>query len=182
MKRFILIFFTFIFIFIANSYSQSKVLDSIIKDYYKYYDTLTASQRINEAYNGIEKDRNEYTNEVTFRTDLLKPISISKVINNGKSIYYLMLQTKGGTLNLNIKGVYLLFTDGKKWIKLNEKIDVDFDDGYNYSAFIRLTEEDLKLFQSKKVSRFRLYIYDGNVSNADSEKFILQTNFIQKLK
>lgn len=165
-----------------NSYSQTIFLDSLIKEYYKTYDSAKALQYISNAIGGIEKEKDEYTDKITFRTDLLKPISISKVIIKGKSVYYLSLQTKGATLNTNIKGVYLLFTDGKKWIKMNEAVDLDYDEGYNYSAFIRLSSEDLKLFQTKKVSRFRLYIYDGNVSYSDSERFILQTNFIQKLK
>ena len=82
-----------------------------------------------------------------------------KVIIGSKVRYYLSLDTKGSTLNYGIKGVYVLFTDKSKWNRLNEKIDVTYDDGYTYSSFIELFPNDLKLFQTKTISKFRLFIY-----------------------
>jgi hypothetical protein len=40
----------------------------------------------------------------------------------------------------------------------------------------------LKLFQTKVVDKFKLYIYEQNVGLNDSDKFILQSNFIQTIK
>ena len=172
-----------IFIFVPIiSYSQTKTLDSLKKVYYSNIDSLTAKSYFDNALNSIEREKDDFTNEITIRTDVLKPISITKVINNNKAVYYLSLQTMGSTVNYNIKGVYLLFTDGKKWVKLNEDIDIDYDDGFNYSTFIKLTPLELRLFQTKKVDKFKLYIYEQNVGLNDSEKFILQSNYIQIIK
>jgi hypothetical protein len=181
MKLLIINIFLFLLIPII-SYSQTKTLDSLKKVYYSNLDSLTAKSYFDNALNSIEREKDDFTNEITIRTDVLKPISITKVINNNKAVYYLSLQTMGSTVNYNIKGVYLLFTDGKKWVKLNESIDIDYDDGFNYSTFIRLTPLELRLFQTKKVDKFKLYIYEQNVGLNDSDKFILQSNYIQIIK
>ena len=165
-----------------NSFSQTKILDSLKKEYYNKLDSLTASSYINNAYKGIEKSKDDFTDEITYRSDYLKPIGITKIIDKGVVSYYLSLRTNSDNVNFNIKGVYVLFTDGKKWIKLNEKINVHLDINFNYTAFIKLSASDLKLFQSKKINKFKLYIFEEEVGWSDSDKFILQTNIIQLLK
>ena len=176
LKLIILIFIPFATI------AQNKTLDSLKKTYYDKFDSLSANYYLEKALNDIDREEDEFTNEVTFRTNLLKPVSITKVIRNNKATYYLSLSTRGNTINYNKKGVYILFTDGKKWVKLDEEIDVDYNDGYEYSAFIKLNPIDIKLFQTKKIDKFKLYIYEGSVNPTDSDNFILQMNFIQNLK
>ena len=164
------------------SYSQTKTLDSLKKVYYSNFDSLTAKSYLDKAFNTIDREKDDFTNEITIRTELSSPISLTKVINKNKTDYYLSLRTEGSTVNYNIKGVYLLFKDGKKWIKTNEDIDLRYSDGFVYSAFIKLTPIELKLFQTKVVDKFKLYIYEQNVGLNDSDKFILQSNFIQTIK
>ncbi len=183
MKLFNISFLIFILLIASKfSFSQTRALDSLKKVYYSNFDSITAKSYLDYALNSIEREKDDFSNEITFNTDLLKPVSLTKIIKGKNVVYYLSLQTKGSTINYNIKGVYLLFTDGKKWVKLNEAIDLNYSDGYTYSAFIRITPSELKLFQTKKIDKFKLYIYDEKFSSSDSDNFILQSNFIENLK
>lgn len=126
----------------------------------------------------IDRNVDDITGEVKFSTPLTTgdpghykflPISIIKYIRKGKTIYYLSLTTHGPTPVVDGKGVTILFADGSKWIK-QDKIDVDADsDGYKYSAFITLSPADLLLFSNKKISKFRLYIFDEEVEADESD-------------
>ena len=133
----------------------------------------------------IEKDVDDFTDDVTLRTPLMNDMSITKSIKKGsiKPTYYLSLETRGSTLNYNGKGVIILFKDGTKWVRSEEKIDVKVvkGDGWGYRAFITLTEQDLQMFSTKEVDKFRLYIYD-NQSPDDTDKFVFYTQAIVKMK
>ena len=127
----------------------------------------------------------DFTDDVTLRTPLMNDMFITKSIKKGsiKPTYYLSLETRGSTLNYNGKGVIILFKDGTKWVKSEEKIDVKVvkGDGWGYRAFIILTEQDLQMFSTKEVDKFRLYIYD-NQSPDDTDKFVFYTQAIVKMK
>jgi hypothetical protein len=132
----------------------------------------------------IEKDKDDFTDVVKFRTPLGNDMSIIKVMEGArKPIYYLNLETRGSTLNYNKKGVIVLFKDGTKWAKPEEEIDVKVvnGDGWGYRAFITLTEQDLQMFSTKEVDKFRLYIYD-NQRPDDTDKFVFYTQAIVKMK
>ena len=74
-------------------------------------------------------------------------------------------------MSVNKTGVIILFTDGTKWTRQSE-IDVDAEsDGFEYSAFIPLTQEDLITFSTKKIKKFRLYIYDEEIGSCDADRF-----------
>jgi hypothetical protein len=120
----------------------------------------------------ITKKVDDLDDKITYRSPILNDVSITKVIKNGTSSYYLSLRTEGSTLNYDGKGVIVLFQDGTKWSKPTEKIDVKSVEGsgWGYRSFITLTQEDLLLFSSKVIKKFRLYIYD-NESPDDVEKF-----------
>ena len=131
----------------------------------------------------IKKNKDDFTDDITIRTPLGKDMSITKIIRNGSiiPIYYLNLETFGSTLNVNVNGVILLFKDGTKWIRANEKIDVRVNGSkWVYSAFITLNKEDLQLFSTKEVNKFRLYIYDNNKPD-DPDKFVYYTQAIIKM-
>ncbi len=77
---------------------------------------------------------------------------------------YLSLKTNSSTLLVLKKGVIILFTDGEKIEFPREEIDVKaIDEGWQYSAFIRIDEEDLDKLINKSIDSFRLYIFDGSV-------------------
>jgi len=180
--RVIIFKFIFFVLFICNAKSQTKTLDSLRKVFYKNYDSATADNIFTNASYEIKREEDDFTKDVRFYTPLLKSVSLTKFISKGKTHYYLSLSTHGSTLNFNIRGVYVLFADKTKWNRLSEKIDLDYDDGYEYSAFIELTPNELKLFQTKPINKFRLYIYDEVIDVEEAEKFMLQSNFIQLVK
>jgi hypothetical protein len=104
---------------------------------------------------------------------------VIKVISNGVPKYYLDVEEGGSTVNVNGKGLYLLFDDGSKINKENAEINVKVGNKYTpyiYSAFIELTNEDLNILKTKKITDNRLYIYDGTV---DSESAILIQEFVK---
>lgn len=131
---------------------------------------LTTKPQINDTVlidSKITKTFDEIENKTTFYSPINMDVSIWRVIENNTETYYLSLEALGSTLNYGGTGVTILFTDKTKWSRPAEKIDVDYDSStyYKYSAFIKLTKEDLKLFQTKTIKKFKLYIYDNNFDN-----------------
>jgi hypothetical protein len=135
----------------------------------------------------IEKEIDEFTNEIKFSTPTLSdgeisPVSILKIISKGKTIYYLSLRTQGSTININKTGVIILFQDGTKWSK-DAKIEADAGrNGFDYSAFITLNPNDLAIFSSKKIKKFRLYIYDQEISPRNADLFKYYVDCIKTIK
>jgi hypothetical protein len=135
----------------------------------------------------IEKEKDEFTSQIIFSSPLMSggqisPITIHKYINKGKAVYYLSLNTTGSTVNVNETGVIILFQDGTKWTRAS-MIDVDAgSNGFDYSAFITLTPADLITFSTKKIKKFRLYIYDEEVNSSDADRFKLYTECIKNAK
>lgn len=134
----------------------------------------------------LSENIDEFTNEKTISTPLteatnLASVSLMKVSKKGKpSAFYLSLRSYGNTLNVNEKGVILIFEDKTKWIK-NAEIDVEAEKGsYEYSAFITLSQNDLKLFSSKRIKKFRLYIYDTTLNAGFANKFLNYTKCMLK--
>ena len=128
----------------------------------------------------LSREVDDMTGKISISSPILQNAVIYKDISKKSTVYYLSLKTTGSTCVVYEKGVTVLFTDGTKWIKPNEKIDVDADNGFNYSAFITLSKQDLLLFSTKKIKKFRLYIFDDEPLDAD--KFAIYAKCIQKAK
>ncbi|WP_312297872.1 hypothetical protein [Chryseobacterium sp.] len=134
----------------------------------------------------LSENDDDFTNEKTIRTPMtegnnLAPASLTKVSKKGRpSAYYLSLRAYGNTVNVNERGIILIFEDNTKWIK-NAEIDVEADkDSYEYSVFITLSQNDLKLFSSKRIKKFRLYIYDATLNAGFASKFLNYTKCLLK--
>ena len=70
----------------------------------------------------------------------------------------------GEGLNVNGKGVWILFEDGTKISKPNADLQIDVaTNGYRYAGFIELTKNDIKLLTEKTMTDKRLVIYDGSI-------------------
>ena len=63
--------------------------------------------------NRITKEYDEFENETTFRTPILKSCSLSKHISKKGTFYYLSLTAKGRTPNFNIKGVKIILSNNQ---------------------------------------------------------------------
>lgn len=151
------------------------------------FNTSTINYPADYFCSKIEKEKDEFTNELRFSSPLMNgrqisPMTIYKYINKGKTVYYLSLRTNGSTVNVNKSGVIILFQDGTKWTRAS-KIDVEAgSNGFEYSAFITLTPTDLTTFLTKRIKKFRLYIYDEEVNSSDADRFKLYTECIKKAK
>ena len=122
------------------------------------------------------------TDETTLRTPLLSDVSIQKYITSKGTFYYLSLRTKGSTVVVDGTGVIILFTDGSKMTK-SVKIDVDAgSNGFDYSAFISLTQKDLGILSTKQIKKFRLYIYDQKVKPFEGEEFTYFVKCMMEMK
>jgi len=130
----------------------------------------------------ITSEVDDFNDEVTLRTPFSSAVAISKIKSkHAKPNYYLSLFTVGHTVVIDGKGAYILFEDGKKWSK-SVKIDVDAtQSGFRYSAFVPLTNSDLKLLKSKKISKFKLYIFEQSISDDDANMFIQDVSCITNL-
>jgi hypothetical protein len=136
----------------------------------------------------IEKYIDEFTGEIKFSSPMFDnhnflSTSVEKVINNAKTQYFLSLTTHGSTAVVNGTGATILFTDGTKLIKSTAKVDVNVtSDGFDYSVFMSLTPSDLALLKTKKIKKFRLYIFDEDVKSIESERFKVYMNCIVNAK
>jgi hypothetical protein len=117
----------------------------------------------------IEKDK--FSSKVTTRTPLQYEYSIIKVEDNEKINIYLRLQSYGTTLNINEKGLKILFSDGS--ILSKPEADIDYKsatgtDGWTYSCFISLNEDDIETLRSKIITDYSLYIYERKMKDSNA--------------
>lgn len=144
----------------------------------------------------LTKEVDDFDGSVTFRTPFSYGFELSsakigtyyqfgltKSKEKGKIYYYLSIETTSPALSYGGKGVYVLFTDGTKWIKSTQKIDVDpGDNGFVYKAFISITPEDVKVFSKKPVKKFKLYVYDDIVEEKEAIDFMNYSKCMQTAK
>lgn len=126
----------------------------------------------------IERRVDEFTGKITINSPLslgmrLNPLIIYKFIDesNKQGLYALSLRAYGSTLSLGKKEIIVLFEDGTKWQRDAELDAEPSSSGYEYSVFIPLQQEDLTTFSTKKISKYRLYIYDTEIATKNGEKF-----------
>ncbi|GAB3511843.1 hypothetical protein GCM10027442_22220 [Emticicia fontis] len=131
----------------------------------------------------IERFEDKFTGEVFIRSPLNNDAAIIKKIFKGKVQYFLLLKiSRERSVTYLNKGVIVLFTDGKKWQRPNEKVGLNYNESFEYSAFILLTPQDIEVFQNKNIEGFRLNIYDQDISSIDSEKLKYYLRVIRNLK
>jgi hypothetical protein len=119
----------------------------------------------------LESEKDKFSSKTTTRTPTQYEYSISKIEENGENTIYLRLQSYGTTLNINKKGLKILFSDGT----VIEKPDVDVKyksasgtKGWTYSCFIKLEEEDIKTLTTKTITDYSLYIYEREMKSANA--------------
>lgn len=119
--------------------------------------------------NNIEVQNDEFSNKTIYNSPFISDISISKFKKNNKSNYYLSLYAYGYTVVLNETKIIILFSDKTKLYK-NSKIDCNVSEkgGFVYSSIIQLNNDDLKLLSTKEISKFRLYVFDNEISESES--------------
>lgn len=111
--------------------------------------------------NDIKIEKDKFTNVVTKRSPLLERIAYSKE----KGIIDISINIPGSTVNFDGKGVILLLSDGTKISKPNQKISVDYRDGYRYSAYFQLNKIEIDRIIKNPITDVKLYIYDAEIFN-----------------
>lgn len=135
----------------------------------------------------IDRSVDDFTGAVTLSSPLsngfkLTQLSIQKKVTKAVTRYYLSLRAYGSSAVVDGKGVIILFTDGSKLSKTVD-IDVEVDkDQYEYTAFIPVTQADLLVLSTKKIKKYRLYIFDEEVSASEADKFRLFTKCVMESK
>src|SRR5690606_24664008 len=120
----------------------------------------------------IEYQKDKFEDKEIFYTPYASGIRFMKVIDRGETTIYLIVRVSGSTLNVGKEGLYILFEDGTKLIKPDAKIDVEVSSGsgYVYSAFVPLSQSEIKLLINKDITDKRTYIYDGTVDNESAKE------------
>lgn len=116
-----------------------------------------------------EKDK--FSSKLTTNTPTEYEYSITKVEENGETRIYLTLQSYGTTLNINQKGLKILFSDGTVLTKPDTKIDYKIESrlkGYTYSCFLKLEKEDIVAFTNKTITDYSLYIYERKMKSSNA--------------
>ena len=129
-----------------------------------------------DCFNKFTRNIDEFENMVRFGSHFNDNINICKYVNieNGSETYYMSLSTIASTISVGKKGVTILFDDKSKMVKNYEKIDIKvnaYGSGYEYYSIINLTKDDLYVLSTKKIYKFRLYIYDEEINQDFAENF-----------
>lgn len=170
-----------------NKYNLGKDLVLILESektgtvYYAYDPESSESFELNiiggitlpEGYlcKYLEVEKDKFSSKVTTRTPTNYEYAIIKVVENNEITIYLKLQSYGSTLNINEKGLKILFSDGTIITKPDEKIDYKSESGtkgWTYSCFFSLNIDDLDKLSKKTITDYSLYIYEREIKDSNA--------------
>lgn len=111
------------------------------------------------------------------------PAQMMKVVSKKSSVYYLSLYSYGKTASVNEKGVIIILENGQKLNFATEKISENIRGGeFEYNAFITLTTNQLKILKTHSIKKWRLYVYDNELSENDMSLFKAWVNCLIEKK
>jgi hypothetical protein len=126
---------------------------------------------------GITSRYDKFEEDTTYSSPILKQITLYKKRRAAVVIYFMRLSCQGYTVNVLEQGVTILLENDLRIEKPDAEINVDANStGYEYSAFVQLTEEEMKLIAQNQMTDFRLYIYDAIVNVLDRNKYMKYAN------
>lgn len=129
-----------------------------------YFSAIAQCSNVLEEYD-------EFDNVKKYSSGYFQQIRLFKEVRAKETRYYLMLQTAGSTLNVGEKGVKCILSDNSKFERPQQKINVDYSSGkYIYSAFITISEIEVKRLVESPITKYKLFIYDQNVSKSQQKK------------
>jgi hypothetical protein len=121
----------------------------------------------------IVKEKDKFSDEVTFSNTYFEGVKFVKIVSGSITSNYIILKASGRTANVGEKGVVLLFNDGTVWRKPEAAVDLEINsdyDGFEYYSIIKLNDSDVKLFSQKKITDFRLFIFEVSVKDGERLK------------
>ena len=124
----------------------------------------------------ISRSVDEFTGEVRIESNT-NPCII-KCINGSTTRYYLYTYTNDSYCTVGGEGIIFLFEDGTKLSKGGDvDCDVSYDyDGFTYSSFVVLTESEVELLATKKLTKFKMYIFPREISETMSNNILNSAN------
>lgn len=146
----------------------SKDIDSVNTSIRPTNESIQAKPAISNYTYDIElldKTYDEFDNTTRFETTETGDIKIYKFIEQAETTYYLSMYAYSEYCTAGCTGIIILFTDGTKWSKPNEKIDMDVSGdnskgSFEYRGFVTLTKTDRTIFSTKQIKAYKLYIFD----------------------
>jgi len=106
-------------------------------------------------------------------------VSFMKVKGKGTSLQYVSVTVNGSTLNYSCYGVFILFENGGKITRTKEKVKTDYNDsGWQYKAFFTPTLNEINLLKTQKISAVKLYVYDVEVNENESNTILEDAKII----
>lgn len=113
----------------------------------------------------------EYNGEVSITHWYPQGITLTKYIHKGVTRYYLSLNAEGETPTVLMTGVNLIFTDKRQFNRPDASIDVKVNgdgSGYDYSAFMPLSQTEMQKFTAAPILKYRLYIHEAIPEEEDA--------------
>jgi len=114
--------------------------------------------------------RDKFSGEFSYSSPS-STVEFFKLISGNTARTQIALKVFGSHLVLNTKGITILLENGFRIVKPDVKVEVSSvrtAKGYLYSAFFDLTQSDLDLLTANKITDYRLYTYDANVTNGNT--------------
>jgi hypothetical protein len=115
----------------------------------------------------ITKETDEFSGEITFTAKIDAKddgdVSFIKVIKVKTITYYLSIWIKESGIYTGT-GLSIILKNGKIINKPDEKVDYTYAGSNFYTkAFIRLNANDIALFKTSGISKYKLYISKGEI-------------------
>lgn len=143
-----------LFIFVATTtFTFGQKADSI-------------SQKIDSIdCSSVTKKVDDFSGEITFRTDIVDYNSFTKVITKeGIIVYYLSLRIKESGIYTGT-GVTIILKNGTRINKPNQEVGYTLlGDNFYVTAFFRLTAADIVLLKESGIEKYKLYISTADIS------------------
>lgn len=145
---------------------KSPLVNKTLENYFDNEDKFTGEKTY---YSPMFYDKIEDINGYKLTQSHINNVYITKIIKGKSSRQYISINVFGSTLNYGCYGVYILFDNGKKIIRPNEKIKTTYNDGYQYGAFFKPTTNEIELLKKYRIVSLKLYIYETEIDNIESD-------------
>lgn len=142
---------------------------------------LAVSQSCDKLY---KREIDKFKDEVMYYSAPLKEVAFMKIIESGEEKSFISLKAPGSTINVGIKGAYILLGDGSKiiWEDADIESDVASNGRYSYNAFHEISDEEISRIANQGIVAYKLYIYELELSSKKVDLLKKQATCLSELK